>query len=74
MDSLGAIVGPVLAAPLIVAVGYRWLFAVSVIPELLATLAVLCWSEKPPASLTHPPCWPLHCGPWCVARGRSAGC
>ncbi len=27
MDSLGTVAGPLLAAPLIVAVGYRWLFA-----------------------------------------------
>jgi MFS family permease len=32
MDSLGAIAGPLLAAPWIVAVGYRWLFAISAIP------------------------------------------
>jgi MFS family permease len=41
MDSLGAIVGPLLAAPLIVAVGYRWLFAISALPGLLAAVAVL---------------------------------
>ena len=36
MDSLGAIAGPLIAAPLLLAIGYRWLFAVSVIPGLLA--------------------------------------
>ncbi len=41
MDSLGAVAGPLLAAPLIVAIGYRWLFALSVLPGLAAALAVL---------------------------------
>ena len=41
MDSLGAVAGPLLAAPLIVAVGYRWLFALSIVPGLLAAAAVL---------------------------------
>jgi MFS family permease len=48
MDSLGAIVGPLLAAPLIVAIGYRWLFALSVIPGLLAALAVLALVREAP--------------------------
>ena len=50
MDSLGAIVGPLLAAPLIVAVGYRWLFAISAIPGLLAALAVLVLVRETPAT------------------------
>ena len=60
MDSLGAIAGPLLAAPLIVAVGYRWLFALSVIPGLLAALAVLALVREAPrvarasAELTAP--------------------
>lgn len=41
MDSVGAVIGPLLAAPLLLAVGYRWLFAVSVLPGLAAALAVL---------------------------------
>jgi MFS family permease len=41
MDSLGAVAGPLIAAPLLVAVGYRWLFAMSIIPGLLAAAAVL---------------------------------
>jgi MFS family permease len=48
MDSLGAIAGPLLAAPLIVAVGYRWLFAISVIPGLLAALAVIMLVREVP--------------------------
>ena len=51
MDSLGAIVGPLLAAPLIVAVGYRWLFAISAIPGLLAALAVLVLVRETPRVL-----------------------
>ena len=48
MDSLGAIAGPLLAAPLIVTIGYRWLFAVSVLPGLLAALAVIVLVRETP--------------------------
>ena len=48
MDSLGAVAGPLLAAPLIVAVGYRWLFAISALPGLLAALAVLVLVREAP--------------------------
>lgn len=48
MDSLGAIIGPLLAAPLIVAVGYRWLFAISIVPGLLAAVAVLTLVREAP--------------------------
>jgi MFS family permease len=51
MDSLGAIAGPLLAAPLIVAVGYRWLFAISIIPGLFAALAVLILVREVPRVL-----------------------
>jgi len=52
MDSLGAIAGPLIAAPLILAIGYRWLFAVSVIPGLLAAVAVLVLVAEAPR-ITH---------------------
>ncbi|MGI8810140.1 MAG: MFS transporter [Acidimicrobiales bacterium] len=52
MDSLGAIAGPMLAAPLIVAVGYRWLFALSVLPGLLAAAAVLLLVVEAPRLVT----------------------
>ena len=55
MDSLGAIAGPLLAAPLIVAVGYRWLFAISAIPGLLAALAVLVLVRETPRILRAAP-------------------
>lgn len=48
MDSLGAIAGPLLAAPLLLAVGYRWLFAVSLVPGLLAAAAVLALVREAP--------------------------
>ncbi len=48
MDSLGAIAGPLLAAPLIVAVGYRWLFVISTIPGLCAAAAVLVLVRETP--------------------------
>jgi len=40
-DSIGAIIGPLLAALLIGGVGYRWLFAVSFLPALGAALSIL---------------------------------
>ena len=55
MDSLGAIIGPLLAAPLIVAVGYRWLFAISVIPGLLAALAILVFVREAPRLIEAAP-------------------
>lgn len=56
MDSIGAIIGPLLAAPLILAVGYRWLFAISIIPGLLAALAVIVLVKETPRALrTVPP-------------------
>jgi MFS family permease len=48
MDSVGAILGPLLAAVLIVAVGYRWLFAISAVPGLLAAVAVLLLVREVP--------------------------
>ncbi len=48
MDSLGAIAGPLLAAPLLVVVGYRPLFALSVLPGLAAALAVLLLVRETP--------------------------
>jgi MFS family permease len=55
MDSLGAVIGPLMAAPLIVAVGYRWLFGISIVPGLLAALAVLLLVREVPriASTGH---------------------
>jgi MFS family permease len=48
MDSLGALIGPLLAAPLIVTIGYRWLFGISLIPGLFAALAVLTLVAETP--------------------------
>jgi len=55
MDSAGAVIGPLLAAPLIVAVGYRWLFAISVIPGLLAALSVLALVREAHGPHGRPP-------------------
>jgi sugar phosphate permease len=41
MDNLGAIVGPLLAIGLVAAVGTRWAIGLSVIPGLLAALAIV---------------------------------
>lgn len=41
MDNLGAVVGPLLAIVLVGAVGTRWAIAFSVIPGLLAALAII---------------------------------
>jgi MFS family permease len=48
MDSVGAVIGPLLAAPVLLAVGYRWLFALSVLPGLAAALAVLILVHETP--------------------------
>ena len=40
-DNLGAIVGPLLAIPLIAIMGVRWAIVVSIVPGLLAALAML---------------------------------
>lgn len=55
MDSLGAIAGPLLAAPLIIAIGYRWLFALSILPGLLAALAVLTFVHEAPRIIDAAP-------------------
>lgn len=50
MDNLGAILGPVLAIVLISAVGTRWAIGLSVIPGLLAAVAIIYairHTEKP---------------------------
>jgi MFS family permease len=52
MDSLGAVLGPLIAAPLLVLIGYRWLFAASVVPGLLAAVAVLVLVAEVPR-ITH---------------------
>jgi MFS family permease len=41
MDNLGAIVGPLLAIALVIAVGTRWAIGLSVIPGLLAAVAIV---------------------------------
>jgi MFS family permease len=48
MDSLGAIVGPLLASLLIGTVGYRALFAISIIPGLLAGAAIFLLVHEAP--------------------------
>ena len=55
MDSIGAIIGPLLAAPVLLALGYRWLFAISVIPGLLAGLAVMVLVSDTPRVLRDLP-------------------
>ncbi|HET6663595.1 MAG TPA: MFS transporter [Acidimicrobiales bacterium] len=41
MDNLGAIIGPLLAIGLVAAVGTRWAIALSVIPGMLAAIAIV---------------------------------
>jgi MFS family permease len=47
-DSIGAIIGPLIAAALIGIVGYRRLFLISVIPALGAALSVLLLAREAP--------------------------
>jgi MFS family permease len=48
MDSVGAVIGPLLAAPVLLAVGYRWLFAISLLPGIGAALTVLLLVRETP--------------------------
>ena len=48
MDSLGAIVGPLIASVLIGVVGYRALFGISIIPGLMAAAAILLLVHEAP--------------------------
>jgi MFS family permease len=54
MDNLGAILGPVAAIGLVVAVGARWAIGLSVIPGLLATLAVIYAIRHTPKPTQQP--------------------
>ena len=56
MDNLGAIFGPLLAIGLVAAVGTRWAIGLSVIPGLLAALAIVYAIRHTPAAKTdHEP-------------------
>jgi MFS family permease len=57
MDNLGAIIGPVLALVLVGAVGIRWAIALSVIPGLLAAVAIVyaIRHTPKPAEAEHEP-------------------
>src|SRR5205814_3056705 len=48
-DNLGAIVGPLLALGLVATVGVRWAIGLSVVPGLLAALAIVYAIRKAPA-------------------------
>ena len=54
MDNLGAILGPLAAIGLIAAVGTRWAIALSVIPGLLATLAIVYAIRHTPKPTRQP--------------------
>jgi len=53
MDNLGAIVGPLLALGLVAALGLRWAIGLSVIPGLLAALAIIYAIRHAPKSERH---------------------
>jgi len=57
MDNLGAIIGPALALVLVAAVGTRWAIALSVIPGLLAAVAIVyaIRHTPKPAKTDHEP-------------------
>ena len=54
MDNLGAILGPLAAIGLVAAVGTRWAIGLSVIPGLLATLAVFYAIRHTPKPTQQP--------------------
>jgi MFS family permease len=47
-DSVGAILGPLIAAALIGVIGYRWLFALSFVPAVAAALTVILLVREAP--------------------------
>jgi MFS family permease len=57
MDNLGAIIGPLLALVLVAAVGTRWAIALSVVPGLLAAVAIVyaIRHTPKPAKTDHEP-------------------
>ena len=55
MDSVGAVIGPLLAAPVLLAVEFRSLFAVSLLPGLGAALAVLVLVRAAPRVIAARP-------------------
>ena len=54
MDNLGAILGPLAAIGLVATVGTRWAIGLSVIPGLLATLAVIYAIRQTPKPTQQP--------------------
>lgn len=54
MDNLGAILGPIVAIALVSTVGTRWAIALSVIPGLLATLAIVYAIRHTPKPTPQP--------------------
>lgn len=54
MDNLGAILGPLAAIGLIATVGTRWAIALSVIPGLLAALAIIYAIRRTPKPTPQP--------------------
>lgn len=58
MDSAGAVVGPGLALVIVPTLGLHWLFALTVVPGLLAALAIVFLvREKPHAPQPHARIW-----------------
>ena len=73
MDSVGAVIGPLLAAPVLLAVGYRWLFVISLLRGLSAAAAVLLLvREAPRIRAAVPPCT-ARCEPRPPPRDRFDG-
>ena len=73
MDNLGAIVGPLLAIGLVATVGTRWAIGLSVIPGLLAALAIVCAIRHTPAPHRRER-EPIRLKVKPVLRADSAGC
>lgn len=53
MDNLGAIIGPLLALGLVATIGTRWAIAVSIIPGLLAAMAIIYAIRHATTPTTH---------------------
>ncbi|MBI3949482.1 MAG: MFS transporter [Acidobacteria bacterium] len=74
MDTVGAVVGPSLALGLVsVGLGYRWVFAVTLIPGLLAASSMAFLVHEPRKVAGHRVCRLCRDSDRLCAHGRSVG-
>ena len=57
LDTLGATIGPLLAALLLPVLGFRGVFWISIIPALVAVLVIVIWVKETPGRTQGPAAW-----------------